>query len=71
MASAAAAKAAQASGSQDEAVIVRRTLFLHTPDGFGRSQLAAQLVSSAAQAAGTARNWATVTKLMALLTGEE
>jgi len=67
---AAAAKTAQASGSRDEAVIVGRTLFLHTPDGFGRSQLAAQLVSSAAQAAGTARNWATVTRLMSLLTGE-
>jgi len=67
---AAAAKTAQASGSRDEAVIVGRTLYLNTPDGFGRSQLAAQLVASAAQAAGTARNWATVTKLMALLTGE-
>jgi uncharacterized protein (DUF1697 family) len=67
---AAAAKTAQASGSRDEAVVVGRTLFLHTPDGFGRSQLAARLVASPAQAAGTARNWATVTKLMALLTGE-
>jgi uncharacterized protein (DUF1697 family) len=67
---AAAAKTAQASGSHDEAVIVGRTLFLHTPDGFGRSQLAARLAASSAQTAGTARNWATVTKLMSLLTGE-
>jgi uncharacterized protein (DUF1697 family) len=67
---AAAAKTAQASGSRDEAVVVGRTLFLHTPDGFGRSQLAAQLAASSAQTTGTARNWATVTKLMALLTGE-
>jgi uncharacterized protein (DUF1697 family) len=65
-----AAAAARASGSRDEAVVVGRTLFLHTPDGFGRSQLAAQLVASPAQASGTARNWATVTKLMTLLTGE-
>jgi uncharacterized protein (DUF1697 family) len=54
-------------GSADEAVIVGRTLFLHTPDGFGRSDLAAQLFRSSAQAAGTARNWATVTKLMVML----
>lgn len=67
---AAAVDAARASGSRDEAVVVGRTLYLHTPDGFGRSQLAAQLVASSAQAGGTARNWATVTKLMALLTGE-
>lgn len=67
---AAAVKKVQASGSRDEAVVVGRTLFLHTPDGFGRSQLAARLVATSAQAEGTARNWATVTKLMALLTGE-
>jgi len=54
-------------GSADEAVIVDRTLFLHTPDGFGRSDLAARLFRSSTQAAGTARNWATVTKLMAML----
>jgi uncharacterized protein (DUF1697 family) len=67
---AAAAETAEASGSRDEAVVVGRTLFLHTPDGFGRSQLAARLVASSAQAAGTARNWATVIRLMGLLTGE-
>jgi uncharacterized protein (DUF1697 family) len=66
---AAAMEAARASGSRDEAVVVGRTLFLHTPDGFGRSKLAAQLVASS-QASGTARNWATVTRLMTLLTGE-
>jgi uncharacterized protein (DUF1697 family) len=60
----------QSSGSRDEAVVVGRTLYLHTPDGFGRSQLAARLTASPAQVSGTARNWATVTKLMALLTGE-
>ena len=54
-------------GSADEAVIVGCTLFLHTPDGYGRSDLAAQLFRSSARAAGTARNWATVTKLMAML----
>jgi uncharacterized protein (DUF1697 family) len=67
---AAAVAAAEASGSRDEAVVVGRTLYLHTPDGFGRSELAARLAGSAAQAGGTARNWATVTRLMALLSGE-
>jgi uncharacterized protein (DUF1697 family) len=42
-------------------------LYLHTPDGFGRSELAAKLSSSKSQATGTARNWATVTKLMDML----
>jgi uncharacterized protein (DUF1697 family) len=64
---AAAEQRAQAKGSQDEAVVVGRTLFMHTPDGMGRSELAAQLSRASAQAAGTARNWATVTKLMTML----
>jgi uncharacterized protein (DUF1697 family) len=54
-------------GSADEVVVIGRTLFLHTPDGFGRSDLAVKLFSSTTQAAGTARNWATVTKLMTML----
>jgi uncharacterized protein (DUF1697 family) len=64
---ASALERARARGSRDEAAVVGRTLFLHTPDGFGRSELAVQLSRSSAQAAGTARNWATVTKLMAML----
>lgn len=60
-----------AKGSRDTAQVVGRTLFLHTPDGFGRSELAALLVggkggAKAIGANGTARNWATVTKLLAL-----
>jgi uncharacterized protein (DUF1697 family) len=58
-------------GSPDESRVVGRTLFLRTPDGMGRSELAAQLARSerarATVAAGTARNWATVTRLLALL----
>jgi len=64
---AAAVQRARETGSRDDAAIVGRTLFMHTPDGFGRSELAARLVNSKAQATGTARNWATVTKLMAML----
>jgi uncharacterized protein (DUF1697 family) len=60
-----------AAGSRDTARVVGRTLFLHTPDGFGRSELAALLIggkggAKAIGAKGTARNWATVTKLLAL-----
>lgn len=66
----AAVRRAEEKGSRDEARVVGRTLFLRTPDGLGRSELAAQLSRSAgalgAQGAGTARNWATVRKLLAM-----
>jgi uncharacterized protein (DUF1697 family) len=62
-----AQRRARAKGSRDEAVPVGRALFLRTPDGLGRSELAAQLARSAVQADGTARNWSTVTRLMAML----
>jgi len=57
--------------SRDTAQVIGRTIFLHTPDGFGRSELAALIVQAAAKArpggvVGTARNWATVTKLLAM-----
>jgi len=52
---------------RDEAVVAGRTLYLHTPDGFGTSELAAQLSRPIGQVSGTARNWATVTKLMGML----
>jgi uncharacterized protein (DUF1697 family) len=63
----AAQQRAGAKGSRDEAVPVGRALFLWTPDGLGRSELAAQLARSGVQADGTARNWATVTRLAAML----
>jgi uncharacterized protein (DUF1697 family) len=58
---------ARQKGSRDDVRVVGRTLFLRTPDGLGRSELAAQLARPAARA--TARNWATVTKLLALMDG--
>jgi uncharacterized protein (DUF1697 family) len=64
---AAAQRQAAQKGSRDTAQLVGRTLFLHTPDGFGRSELAAILArTGGAATTGTARNWATVTKLLAL-----
>jgi uncharacterized protein (DUF1697 family) len=64
---AAAVEQARQAGSRDDAAVLGRTLFLRTPDGLGRSQLAALLSRSKVQSAGTARNWATVTKLMSML----
>jgi uncharacterized protein (DUF1697 family) len=59
---------AAAKGGRDTATFVGRTLFLHTPDGYGRSELAVLLGRSrgplSPRGAGTARNWATVSKLL-------
>jgi uncharacterized protein (DUF1697 family) len=61
---------AMAKGSRDEATVVGRTLFLRTPDGIGRSELAALLSRTsgplATPGSATVRNWATVTKLLAM-----
>jgi uncharacterized protein (DUF1697 family) len=61
-------RAAERGSGRDSALIVGSTLFVHTPDGFGRSELALYLLGRSASpcAAGTARNWSTVTKLLAL-----
>jgi uncharacterized protein (DUF1697 family) len=58
-------------GGADDATLIGRTLYLHTPGGFGNSELARSLLvkRSSPVAAGTARNWATVTKLLALCAG--
>ena len=51
---------------RDEVQIIGRTVYLHTPDGFGRSELAKVLSRPRGPAEGTARNWATVTKLLSM-----
>ena len=67
---AAAQEKAAAKGGKDAGTIIGRVLYLHTPDGMGRSELAAQLTKlpKGPDGGGTARNWATVRKLEALLT---
>lgn len=69
----AAVERAEAKGSRDEARVVGRVLYLWTPDGMGRSKLAAELSrrrrQDAPAPAGTARNWATVMALVDLLDG--
>jgi uncharacterized protein (DUF1697 family) len=57
-------------GTRDTAEVKGRAIFLHTPDGFGRSELAAQMAGGkGGDVAGTARNWATVTKLLSMCEG--
>jgi uncharacterized protein (DUF1697 family) len=67
---AAAQQLAAQQGSRDTAQLVGRAIFLHTPDGYGRSDLAAALVKLGQKkteaVTGTARNWATVTRLLAM-----
>jgi len=71
---AAAQSAAAAKGRHDTVTAIGHVLFLHTPDGYGDSELAQSLfriVSPPAKQkreglAATARNWATATKLLAL-----
>jgi uncharacterized protein (DUF1697 family) len=65
---AAAERAAREKGSRDEATVVGRVVYLRTPDGLGRSELAVQL-GRGGRTDGTARNWATVTKLLELCAG--
>jgi uncharacterized protein (DUF1697 family) len=66
------AAVAQASAKGDPSAVatVGRTLYLHTPAGYGRSDLAAAVLrtvsSPKAGLTGTARNWATMTKLLDL-----
>jgi uncharacterized protein (DUF1697 family) len=60
--------AVAAKGSPDTVTVIGRVAYLHTPDGFGTSELAKSLASGRSNplADGTARNWATVTALLAV-----
>ena len=60
--------AARAKGGRDDVAIDGRTVYLHTPDGFGASELAKALSVKGRRSPinGTARNWATVTTLLAM-----
>jgi uncharacterized protein (DUF1697 family) len=71
----AAEGAAAAKGSRDTVQLAGQpqALFLHTPDGFGTSELAQNVLKILAPPkkskpglAATARNWATATKLLSL-----
>ncbi|WP_129339203.1 DUF1697 domain-containing protein [Cellulomonas endophytica] len=65
---AAALERARAKGSPDAATVVGPHVYLRTPQGLGRSVLAAELArGSRGRATGTTRNWRTVTALARLL----
>lgn len=69
---AAAEQRARDRGSRDEATVTGGVLYLHTPDGLGRSLLADELARPRARTTAgvtTMRNWATTTRLLALLDG--
>ena len=60
----------RANGSRDGARLLGRTVYLHTPDGYPPSELRRVLARvggpTSAALAGTARNWATVSRLAEL-----
>jgi uncharacterized protein (DUF1697 family) len=62
--------AALAKGARDSVRPAGRALYLHTPDGFGTSDVSQALMRMVggpkATVVGTARNWATATKLLTL-----
>jgi uncharacterized protein (DUF1697 family) len=70
----AAESTAAAKGSRDTVQAVGPALFLHTPDGYGTSELAQNVFRIISAPTGkkkpdlgaTARNWATATKLLSL-----
>jgi uncharacterized protein (DUF1697 family) len=67
---ASAERQVRANGSRDEARVLGRTVYLHTPDGYPPSELRRVLARAggptSAALAGTARNWATVSRLVKL-----
>jgi uncharacterized protein (DUF1697 family) len=54
-------------GSPDQASAEGSVLYLRTPEGLGRSWLAAAIARMPGAGVATARNWATIEKLMELL----
>jgi uncharacterized protein (DUF1697 family) len=60
----------RAKGSRDAAQVLGRTVYLHSPDGYPRSELRRVLARAGGptspSVAGTARNWATVSRLVEL-----
>jgi uncharacterized protein (DUF1697 family) len=65
-----AERQAQAAGSRDAARLAGRTVYLHTPDGYPPSELRRAFARkggpTSPAVAGTARNWATVSRLVSL-----
>ena len=66
----AAESAAAAKGGRDTITAIGQALYLHTPDGYGRSELSEALFriipTGKKPLAATARNWSTSTTLLSL-----
>jgi uncharacterized protein (DUF1697 family) len=54
---------------RDTLEIIGREVYVHTPDGYGRSKLTGTYLERHLGVASTTRNWNTVTKLAALAEG--
>jgi uncharacterized protein (DUF1697 family) len=54
---------------EDSFVVSGREIYIHYPNGSGRSRLNLAYIEKQLGIAGTARNWNTVTKLLGLLEG--
>jgi uncharacterized protein (DUF1697 family) len=52
--------------SPEELFIAGREMYVYYPEGMGRSKLPAAAIGKALKVPGTARNWNTVTKLLAI-----
>ena len=59
-------KIAQLAVEPERTLVAGRELYTWHPDGIGRSKLAAQLARVGLGVTATARNWTTVTKLLAM-----
>jgi len=70
----AAESAAAAKGGRDTITAIGKALYLHTPDGYGNSELSEALFritgTGKKPLAVTARNWSTSTTLLALCEGK-
>lgn len=62
----AAARAVEAATPTEEVTVDADVVYLHLPDGIGRSRLGANLDRTTGDAVGTARNLRTTTKLLGL-----
>jgi uncharacterized protein (DUF1697 family) len=56
-------------GETGELALVGREIYLHTPDGYGRSKLSNAYLAKTLGVAATTRNWKSVAKLHELVAG--
>ena len=57
------------SGEPDELALVGREVYLHCPNGYGRTKLNNAFIERRLGLAATTRNWRTITALYDLVSG--